>query len=264
MIIVPSRDTVNKYANLKKLIDEKIGAINGKYSNINWTPVYYFYHSFDFDDLVGMYSIADIALVTPLRDGMNLVSKEYVAVKGDNPGVLILSEMAGAAAELQSAIQINPNDIKEIENAILQALIMPYSEQMERMKKMQAIISKHTVKKWASNFVGNLLAVCDKNKTLNQKELNLLNSKRISNSFKNSSHRLLVFDYDGTLMGFKDNPEDACPTEEVLDFLKRLASDDRNRVVITSGRDKSTLEKWFGNLNIGLAAEHVQRHFRQY
>lgn len=256
MIIVPSRDTVNKYAKLKKLIDEKIGAINGKYSNINWTPVYYFYHSFDFDDLVAMYSMADIALVTPLRDGMNLVSKEYVAVKGDNPGVLILSEMAGAAAELQSAILINPNDIKQIENAILQALIMPYSEQKERMEKMQAILSKHTVKKWTSDFVGNLLEVCDKNKTLNQKELNTLNSKRMCGSFKDASHRLLVFDYDGTLIGFKDDPDDAYPNEEILDFLQRLASDDCNRVVITSGRDRSTLERWFGNLNIGLAAEH--------
>lgn len=256
MIIVPSRDTVNKYAKLKKLIDEKIGAINGKYSNINWTPVYYFYHSFDFDDLVAMYSMADIALVTPLRDGMNLVSKEYVAVKGDHPGVLILSEMTGAAAELQSALLINPNDIKQIENAIFQALTMPYSEQMERMEKMQAILSKHTVKKWASDFVGNLLEVCDKNKTLNQKELNTQNSRRICSSFKDGFHRLLVFDYDGTLIGFKDDPDDAYPNEEILDFLRRLASDDCNRVVITSGRDRSTMEKWFGNLNIGLAAEH--------
>lgn len=129
MIIVPSRDMVNKYAKLKKTIDEKIGAINGKYSKIDWIPVYYFYHSFNFDDLVAMYSIADIALVVPLRDGMNLVAKEYVAVKRDNPGVLILSEMAGAAAELRNAIIINPNDIKQIDNAIYEALNMPYDEQ---------------------------------------------------------------------------------------------------------------------------------------
>jgi len=252
MIIVPSRDTVNKYAKLKKVIDEKIGAINGKYSNINWTPVYYFYHSFDFDDLVAMYSMADIALVNPLRDGMNLVAKEYVAVKGDNPGVLILSEMAGAAAELQSSILINPNDIKQIENAILQALNMPCSEQIRRIKKMQVTLSKYTVKKWASDFVNNLLTVYDKNRVLNHKEINDSNIKLISDLFRNASHRLLLFDYDGTLVGFKEDPEEAFPDEEILEFLYRLISDNKNYVVIISGRDKATLEKWFGNLNIVL------------
>lgn len=256
MIIVPSRDTVNKYAKLKKVIDEKIGAINGKYSNINWTPVYYFYHSFDFDDLVAMYSMADIALVNPLRDGMNLVAKEYVAVKGDNPGVLILSEMAGAAAELQSSILINPNDIKQIENAILQALNMPCSEQIRRIKKMQVTLSKYTVKKWASDFVNNLLTVYDKNRVLNHKEINDSNIKLISDLFRNASHRLLLFDYDGTLVGFKEDPEEAFPDEEILEFLYRLISDNKNYVVIISGRDKATLEKWFGNLNIVLVAEH--------
>ena len=85
MIIVPSRDNVKSYADLKSKIDKLIGAINGKYSTINWTPVYYFYHSFDFNELVAMYNIADIALVTPLRDGMNLVAKEYLAAKRDSP-----------------------------------------------------------------------------------------------------------------------------------------------------------------------------------
>ena len=92
MVIVPSRDQVNQYAELKTKIDEEIGAINGKYSTIDWTPVCYFYHGFSFEELAAMYFVADIALVTPLRDGMNLVAKEYVATKQNNPGVLILSE----------------------------------------------------------------------------------------------------------------------------------------------------------------------------
>ena len=99
MVIVPSRDHVGSYAELKTRIDEEIGSINGRYSTMNWTPVCYFYHGFSFEELAAMYFIADIALVTPLRDGMNLVAKEYVAVKQDNPGVLVLSEMAGAAVE---------------------------------------------------------------------------------------------------------------------------------------------------------------------
>ena len=256
MIIVPSRDMVGRYARLKKDIDERIGSINGKYSDINWTPVYYFYHSFQFEDLVSMYYIADIALITPLRDGMNLVAKEYLAAKGDSPGVLILSEMAGAAIELRDAIIINPNDIKQIEQAILKALEMPVNEQMKRLRKMQKVLSIHTVKKWAADFVDELVEVCEKNKTLNDKEINEEKCKEISVAYKAASHRLLVLDYDGTLTGFVDNPDEAYPNDELLEMLKQLSADPANHVVISSGRDKTTLEKWFGHLNIGMAAEH--------
>ena len=125
MVIVPSRDHVGSYAELKTKIDEEIGSINGHYSTMDWTPVCYFYHGFSLEELTAMYYVADIALITPLRDGMNLVAKEYVAAKCDHPGVLILSEMAGAAVELTDAIQINPNDTEQIEHAICQALEMP-------------------------------------------------------------------------------------------------------------------------------------------
>ena len=114
MVVVPSRDKVDPYADLKAKIDEMIGFLNGMYSSLDWSPVYYFYHGFPFEELMALYHIANFALVTPLRDGMNLVAKEYVAVKRDNPGVLILSEMAGAATELKEALIINPNDIEEI------------------------------------------------------------------------------------------------------------------------------------------------------
>lgn len=256
MIIVPSRDTIGKYANLKKTIDEKIGEINGKYSTINWTPVHYFYHSFAFNDLVAMYSIADIALITPLRDGMNLVSKEYVAVKGDKPGILILSEMAGAAAELRDAIIINPNDIKQIENAIVEALNMPVDKQKKRLKNMQNILSHNTVKKWATDFVTQLIEVCNKNLLLNKKEITESNYQPIRDTYRNASQRLLVCDYDGTLTEFKDNPDEAYPNENILNFLQQLASDKKNHIVISSGRDRKTLERWFGKLNISMAAEH--------
>lgn len=256
MIIVPSRDMVGKYTKLKTKIDEQIGGINGKYSTINWIPVHYFYHSFEFNDLVSMYAIADIGLVTPLRDGMNLVAKEYVATKKSAPCVLILSEMAGAAIELRDAIIINPNDIKQIEQAIVQALEMPIKEQNERLEKMQKILSKHTVEKWATGFVDELIGVYDKNEYLNSKVIDDKACKDISAAYHNSTCRLLVFDYDGTLIGFKDNPSDACPDKIVLDLLKKISKDKSNHVVISSGRDQATLEKWFGHLAIDMAAEH--------
>jgi len=256
MIIVPSRDMVGKYTKLKTKIDEQIGAINGKYSTINWTPVHYFYHSFQFDDLVSMYAMADIALITPLRDGMNLVAKEYIATKKSAPCVLILSEMAGAAIELKDAIIINPNDIKQIEQAILQALEMPVKEQDNRLKKMQKVVSSHTVEKWATDFVNELMGVYDKNEYLNKKVINVEICQNIREAYHRGTHRLLVFDYDGTLVGFKDDPSEAYPDNTVLNLLLQMSKDKLNHIVISSGRDQMTLEKWFGKLRVDMAAEH--------
>nr|AIA91106.1 Glyco_transf_20 [uncultured Parabacteroides sp.] len=109
------------YAELKNEIDKMVGSINGTYSTADWNPIYYFYRSFSFEELTALYHIADIALVNPLRDGMNLVAKEYIAAKRDTPGVLILSEMAGASIELTDAIIINPSDVEEIGYAIAEA-----------------------------------------------------------------------------------------------------------------------------------------------
>jgi len=256
MIIVPSRDNVDRYADLKTKIDETIGYINGMYSTINWTPVYYFYHSFDFEELVAMYHIADIALVTPLRDGMNLVAKEYLASKRDLPGVLILSEMAGAAIELTDAIIVNPNDIEEIEHAILEALEMPEAEQLRKLRLMQKIVSIHTVNKWASDFVTELQVIKQKNDDLNNERLDESTFLKIQESYRQAEKSLFILDYDGTLTGFKNRPEDAIPSKELIDILTKLSKNPKNKVVISSGRDKSTLEKWFGKLSMTLAAEH--------
>src|SRR5690606_11024038 len=136
MLVVPSRDAVEKYKELKEEVDELVGRINGKYSDINWNPIQYFYRSLPLDVLSAFYRMANVALVTPMRDGMNLVCKEYVASKLDQKGVLILSEMAGASKELSDAILINPNNINRIVTAIHQALTMPEEEQETRISVM--------------------------------------------------------------------------------------------------------------------------------
>jgi trehalose-phosphatase len=256
MIIVPSRSNVEQYSSLKMNVDEMIGRINGAYSTINWTPVYYFYHSFDFEELIAMYSIADIALVTPLRDGMNLVAKEYIAVKKDKPGVLILSEMAGASIELSESIIVNPNDTEEIAHAILTALNMPEQEQLDALKIMQKKISKHNINKWASGFVNELYKIKERNISLHKKRIGETEINEIKQAYGSSQKRLFILDYDGTLVGFKHKPEEAFPTEEILGTLRILCKDPSNHVVISSGRDRDTLEKWFGHLPLALAAEH--------
>lgn len=256
MIVVPSRDQVDMYADLKIKIDETIGKLNGKYSELGWTPVHYFYRSFEFEELIAMYHTADIALVSPLRDGMNLVAKEYIATKHSNPGVLILSEMAGAAIELPDAIIINPNDAEEIEKSILQALTMDEDEKMKRMKKMQKRISTQTVKKWASDFVGELQTIKTQNIDINKKVITQNKLNIIKKKYDKAKKRLLVLDYDGTLSTFVKNPEDATPTERTLQLLKNMESDKRNKVVINSGRNHEVLDKWFEGINLDLAAEH--------
>lgn len=256
MVIVPSRDHVGHYAELKTKIDEEIGSINGHYSTMDWTPVCYFYHGFAFEELAAMYHVADIALVTPLRDGMNLVAKEYIAAKRDNLGVLILSEMAGAAVEMPDALLINPNDTAQIEQAICMALEMPEQEQRKRIERMQTVISFQTVDKWASDFVRELNDISRKNEAFRQKQITASDMTAIKLHYDNAHKRLILLDYDGTLVPLKPRPEDAVPTEELLGLLKNLAADVSNHVVINSGRDHLTLDKWLGKLPLSFAAEH--------
>lgn len=256
MIVVPSRDAVDRYADLKTRIDQYIGKINGMYSTLGWTPVYYFYQSFPFNELVALYDIADIAMVTPLRDGMNLVAKEYLATKRGKPGVLILSEMAGAAIELTDAIIINPNDTQEIEAAILQALTMPKKEQRIRLNNMQKRISTQTVKKWANDFVKELLYISKQNNEIFQKIVGKRQLSQIKKEYDQAYTRLILLDYDGTLSPFVKNPEDAVPSKELLNLLKKMTTDKKNKVVINSGRNRQVMDKWFKGIDLDFAAEH--------
>jgi trehalose 6-phosphate synthase/phosphatase len=257
MIVVPSRSEVHKYADLKTEIDQLIGKINGLYSKPGWTPVHYFYRSFAFNELIAMYNLANIALVTPLRDGMNLVAKEYLAAKSEeNPGVLILSEMAGSAAELTEAIIINPNNIKDIETAILQALSMSEEEKKERLLKMQKHISRQTVKKWANDFIDEMQLIQRQNREISTKIIEQEQFDQIKQKYDNASSRLLLLDYDGTLVPFTKNPKDAVPSQQLIDLLNRIKEDKRNTVVINSGRNYKILDKWFNHIDIDLTAEH--------
>lgn len=256
LLVVPSRIGVEHYQQLKKQIDETVGRINGTYGTVHWMPILYQYGFLELYPLVALYSISDVALVTPLRDGMNLVAKEFVAARADKTGVLILSEMAGAAKELGEAIIINPNNVNEIADAIKVALEMQPEEQVRRNETMQERIRQYDVVRWANDFLDGLLSVKEKQKIYNARLLDAKTKGQLVTSFKNAQKRLLFIDYDGTLVPFVDQPQMAKPTEDLLKVLKHLSEDLRTEIVIVSGRDKSTLEKWFGSLAIGLVAEH--------
>ncbi len=149
MVVIPSRDAIAQYQQIKKEIEATVGRINGKFSTLGWRPVIYQYRSLSHSELVAMYDASDVGLITPLRDGMNLVAKEYVASQVENQGVLILSEMAGAAAELSEAILINPVDQHETARAILQALEMPMETRQELIRSMQRKLRRNDVFHWA-------------------------------------------------------------------------------------------------------------------
>lgn len=256
LVVVPSRIKVEHYAALKKQIDELVGAINGKYGSIGFTPIQYVYRSLPFHSLISLYNMADVALITPLRDGMNLISKEYIATKTDGKGVLILSETAGAARELGEAIIINVNDQEEIVHALEQALAMPEEEQIERNRMMQERLQRCNVTKWANDFIDRLLYARKLQVEMEAKVLGYGTRMKLVSDFQKSNQRLLLLDYDGTLVPFAAKPARAKPGGEVIELLEELIKSPKNEVVLISGRDKDTLEKWFGSLNVGLVAEH--------
>src|SRR5690606_21897868 len=220
----------------------------------NWVPVHYFYRSFPFEELSAFYSMSDVALVTPLRDGMNLVCKEYIASKRDQTGVLILSEMAGASKELQEAILVNPNDMSSVVSAIKKALVMENEEQVARISSMQSSLKRYDIFQWVKVFMDRLEDVKDKQRKLQSKGIDKAIIRRLRASFHAAQKRILFLDYDGTLVGFTSRPEDAYPDEEISGLIGELVS--QARVVIISGRDRATLEEWFEGLPVDMIAEH--------
>lgn len=256
MLAVPSRSDVPQYEKLKKETDELVGRINGKFASIEWMPILYFYRSMPFDDLIDLYTFADIGLITPLRDGMNLVIKEFVATRIHNDGVLIISEMAGAASELHEALQINPNNREQFADTLKQGIEMPASEQQYRIKAMQKQLSRYTVEKWAQDFLTALNNPTTESNTVVCKKLNNEHQKKILTDFTHAKKRLLLLDYDGTLTNFIDNPEEVVPDQALYKLLDRLNEDETTEVTIVTGRDKETVEKWFGHKNYTLITDH--------
>ncbi|SOE20093.1 trehalose 6-phosphate synthase/phosphatase [Spirosomataceae bacterium TFI 002] len=256
MLAVPSRSNVPQYQDLKNEIDQLVGRINGKFSDINWTPIWYFYRSMPFENLIDLYCSCDIALLTPVRDGMNLVAKEYIACRTDLSGVLILSEMAGASNELNESLIINPNNYDQVADSIKQAIEMPLEEQKSRNKVMQDRIERYNVERWAKEFLQQLTDV----PTWQQEhEANKISEKienQLLEDFNSKSKRMIFLDYDGTLAPFKKKPEDAKPTKELYKILDALQADPKNNLTLITGRDKEIFGEWFGDKPYTLICEH--------
>ena len=256
MVVVPSRDQVGQYKELKEDIEGLVGRINGKYGKINWTPIHFFYRSFPLEELSAFYRMADVALVTPMRDGMNLVCKEYIASKISKKGVLILSEMCGASKELSDAILINPNDLNQIVEAIRTALTMPVEEQIARNTGMQNSLKRYNIHHWVNLFMNSLTNIKEMQYSMQTRNLDELSLEKMLKDFSHSKERLIFLDYDGTLTGFHSDPQDAKPDDELKNIMQKLVANEKNKVVVISGRDKDTLGRWMGEFGVTLIAEH--------
>lgn len=253
-VAVPSREKIAAYEQLRQQVHDIVSRINGLYGTATDVPIHYLYRGFNERQVAAFYRSADVMLVNPLRDGMNLVAKEFVACRSDEDGVLILSEFAGAAVQLDQALRINPYDIEATAEAIKKALTMPREERRSRMKALRARVAHDDIHHWARSFLD----------ALDESQVAAHAPRRLSPEIRQSllerirpfETLVLLLDYDGTLVPFAATPERAVPDDELRALLLALSQRPKTEVHIISGRDRDTLDKWFSGLPIGLHAEH--------
>lgn len=255
-IAVPSREDVDAYQMLRRQAEERIGRIHGAFATPQWVPVHWIYRALERAEIVALYRAADVMLVTPLRDGMNLVAKEFVASRTDEDGVLVLSELAGAAGELAEAIHVNPYDVAGTAEGLARALALPAEERRARMRAMRERVFTWDVARWADRFLRALDAEAPPSGARSSRysapeELDALVAR-----IRASDRAVLLLDYDGTLVPFAAAPELALPDPALLVLLSRLAASPRFELHVVSGRGRASLERWLGGLAITLHAEH--------
>jgi trehalose 6-phosphate synthase/phosphatase len=234
-IVTPSRMDVEAYRQKKREIDELVGRINGRFSDGIWIPVRYLYRSFSLAELIAYYRAADVALVTPLRDGLNLVAKEYVASRIQQDGVLILSEFAGVVRQLPEALLVNPYSTEDMAAALVQALQMPKEEQRERMQLMQGRIKEQDISWWANEFLDHMAGTLEP-----AVESSVLATMR--QHLDAGGRLLLILDHDGTLVPIARTPEEARPDAALLELLESLTRMPAIHVVVLSGRALASLQ----------------------
>src|SRR6266568_10820 len=253
-VAVPSRENVEAYRDLREEVDALVGRIHGEFATPEWSPIHYLYRGLSQAEIVALYRATDAVLVTPLRDGMNLVAKEFVAARSDGDGVLVLSEFAGAAAEMTEALLVNPYDVQRTAEVFYQALTLPEEERRTRLALLRERVMTRDVHAWAKDFIARLEQAAAKPAS---PALSPPGALRQALERARQAERLaLLLDYDGTLVPFAATPELAAPDAALLALLRRLASRRGTEVHLVSGRRRATMERWFALLPVGLFAEH--------
>ena len=256
-VAVPTREGIETYQDLRTEVNRLVGEINGKLGTPGWTPVVYINRSIERAELVALYKLADVCWVGSLRDGMNLVAKEYVACKAEGDGVLVLSEFAGAAAEMGEALLINPFDEERTASSIERALTLDEDERRQRMEHLHSRILHNNVFRWGERFLASLEDAVSERGRYSDTQPKRLRTTEVLDAYRRASRRLLMIDYDGTLVPFAGQPWQAVPPPVVMRLLTSLAAEPHNCVAVTSGRTAEDLNRWFGAIKgLWLIAEH--------
>ncbi len=253
-VAAPSRGGVADYERHRQSVDELVGRINGAYGSPKWVPVHYLFRSYSAVQLAALYQAADVMLVTPLRDGMNLVAKEFLASRVDGDGVLVLSEFAGAASELGEAIIVNPYDVDGMAQGLKSALALPEQERRLRMAALRGRVLVHDVHEWVKRFLQTLEAPLPARTHQGDSDARAIGG--LVASLSAAPRWCLFLDYDGTLREFTTLPELALPDPELLKLLEALGRRPGARVHVVSGRTRDFLETYLGRLPVSLHAEH--------
>ncbi|MBE3550426.1 MAG: Alpha,alpha-trehalose-phosphate synthase [UDP-forming] [Brockia lithotrophica] len=256
LVVVPSREQVPRYREMKEEIERKVGEINGRFSSHGRIPVHYYYRNLSFPELCASYRTADAVLVTPLKDGMNLVAKEFVATRSDLSGTLILSEFAGSARELGEAFLVNPNSPEELARALAIALDLPEDEKRRRLAAMRERIRRYDARRWGEDFLRALAEVSGRRIELRTRVVTEPLVAAFRAEYRKAQDAIFFLDYDGTLVPLVRDPSLAAPDPELLKLLASLARPRKSEVVVISGRSRADLERWLGQLPIALVAEH--------
>jgi trehalose 6-phosphate synthase/phosphatase len=256
-VAVPSQTNVEAYQEFRDQVDGLIGRIHGAFATARWSPIHYLFRGLEEREVVTLYRAADVMLVTPIRDGMNLVAKEFVAARPDEDGVLVLSEFAGAADELAEAVHVNPYDIERSAEAYYEALMMPPAERRARMRGLRRRVLAHDVHRWVASFLEQLERAepaPDEAAALSPSPPDRI--RELLDRLRAAPHLGLLLDYDGTLVPFAPTPELAAPDRDLVALLRALAARPETDVHVVSGRTWATLEAWLGSLPLALHAEH--------
>jgi trehalose 6-phosphate synthase/phosphatase len=252
-VLVPSREQVKEYRDLKRELDEIVGRVNGRFSDPGWSPIRYLVRSLSPQELGAFYRHADVALVTPLRDGMNLVAKEYVAAQVDDPGVLVLSELAGAAEQLQEALLVNPYDVDAVAEALHRSLTMAPDEREARMTALRDRVREHSVEAWVTRFLHSAEEAANRPRAV--APLDRLR-RRLQPWLASRPTVALFFDYDGTLTPIRDRPEDARLADATRQALETAARTPNLDTVIVSGRALADVKRLVGVAGLTYIGNH--------